>query len=113
MQNTLSLTRPVFLVYRLFPKISLGAVWLLVSLSVILLLAFYIFQVNSFTQERYSFRNYQRELAGLLAERENLEINFSKFNSLANIEDYLLNQNFEKASRVKYIQILENQVVKR
>lgn len=46
-------------------------------------------------------------------ENENLEIDFSKSDSLANLENYFSNQNFEKVnpSHIKYIKILESEIV--
>jgi len=75
------------------------------------LLVFYIFQVNSLTSQIYLFQNQERKLTEIKKENESLEIDFSKANSLVNIENYFKNQGFEKAKRVKYIQILETSVV--
>lgn len=79
-------------------------------ISILVLLVFYIFQVNALTKETYLIQSCQKKLSQLSAENETLEVNFSRANSLANIEDYLQNQNFEKVSQVKYIYILESSV---
>lgn len=81
--------------------------------SLALLLVYYIFQVNSFAKEKYVFDDYKQKLAEFSREKEDLAVNFSKNNSLANADKYLLTQNFEKAKRIKYIQILEDQIVRR
>ena len=92
---------------------SLKAFWTLTIVSIISLLFFYIFQVNFLTKEAYLIQDYQKKLANLSLENENLEINFSKSNSLANIENYFSNQNFEKANpgQIKYTKILESEIV--
>lgn len=74
------------------------------------LLVFYIFQVNALTKETHLIQSCEKKLSQLSGENEALEINFSKVNSLTNIENYLQNQNFEKVSQVKYIYILESSV---
>ena len=79
-------------------------------ISILALLVFYIFQVNTLTKETYLIQSCEEKLSQLSGENETLEVNFSKVNSLANIENYLQNQNFEKVSQVKYIHILESSV---
>ena len=123
--NTLTLNPPFLIRYRF--AFNLKLFWLLISGLILSLLVFYIFQVNALTRENYLIKNHQKEILKLSQEKENLEINFSKFNSLTNLENYLNNQNslnsqpslltginsWEKVSQVKYIRILENQVVKK
>ncbi|MDI6603255.1 MAG: hypothetical protein QME57_04060 [Patescibacteria group bacterium] len=92
-------------------KLSLKIFWILSSISIISLLVFYVFQVNSLTAENYLLKNQERNLAEIKKEKEVLEINFSRANSLVNMENYFQNQNFEKANQVKYIQILESSIV--
>jgi len=76
-------------------------------ISILALLVFYVFQVNAFTEETYLIQSYEKKLSQLSEENESLEVNFSRFNSLANIENYLQNQNFKKVNQgqVRYIQI--------
>jgi hypothetical protein len=83
----------------------------IIFISILVLLVFYVFQVNALTEETYLVQGYEGKLSQLSEEKEALEINFSKVNSLVNIENYLLGQNFEKVSQVKYIYILEGSVV--
>ena len=77
----------------------------------IILLSLYIFQVGSLTKDIYLIKDYERKLDNLSKGNETLEINFSKSNSLSNIEDFLSKENFVKSNKVKYIQILESSVV--
>ena len=85
-------------------------IWVLNFISILALLVFYIFQVNTLANETYLIQSCEEKLSQLSGENETLEINFSKANSLTNIENYLQNQNFEKVSQVKYIHILESSV---
>jgi hypothetical protein len=79
-------------------------------ISILVLLVFYIFQVNTLANETYLIQSCEEKLSQLSGESETLEVNFSKVSSLSNIENYLQNQNFEKVSQVKYIYILESSV---
>lgn len=65
------------------------------------------------TRERYLIGDYREKIAQFSKANGNLEINFSKSNSLVNIEKYLSAQNFKKTNRVRYIQLLEDQVVRK
>jgi len=79
-------------------------------ISILALLVFYIFQINALTEETHFIQSCEKKLSQLSGENENLEVSFSRANSLVNIENYLQNQNFEKVSQVKYIYILESSV---
>jgi len=78
-----------------------------------LFLSLYIFQVGNFTQQNYLQKDYEKQIEKLLKETGTLEITFSKSDSLNNIENYLINENFVTSNpkHVKYIQILGSTVV--
>jgi len=99
--------------YPLKLKIILRTFWILAILSVISLLVFYIFQVNSEISARYLIREYEKKLSEILKENKNLEISSSQVDSLENIAALLENLNFEKSGKIKYIRVLNNQVVSR
>jgi len=80
-------------------------------ISVISLLVFSIFQACSLAKENYLIKDSERKINNLTKENKTLEINFSKSNSLSNIENYLSKENFVKANQIKYIQIFESSVV--
>jgi len=94
-----------------FPKIGLRAFWILSFISIISLLIFYVFQVNSMIGETYLIQNYQRKINELSRENKTLGINFYQANSLSTIESLVKNLNFEKVEQIHYIQVLESQVV--
>ena len=108
--NTYTISQRLIVIAK-FLQISLKIFWVLSLISILTLLILYVFQVNSFTDENYLLKNQERKLTEIKKEKEILEINFSQARSLANIENYFQNQNFEKANQVKYIQILETSVV--
>jgi len=86
---------------------------IMISILILTPLFFYIFQVNALTRETYLIKNYEKNLGQLSSESETLKVDFSKVNSLSNLENYLQNGNFEKVTQVKYIQILESSVAAR
>jgi len=84
--------------------------WISIFISTLVLLVVCIFQINALTEEIYSVKSCEKEISQLSGENGILEVNFSKSNSLKNIETYFQNQNFEKVTQVKYIHILEGSV---
>ncbi len=112
--NSISILNPTFVITNNFSlkwRIFLRLFWTLCIFSIITLLVFYIFQVNSEISERYSIRDYGKILDKLSKENKNLGINSLQVNSFKNIEESLKNLNFEKAGKISYIQVLDNQVV--
>ena len=106
--ETLILNLPISIRFK--SSLSLKILWFFLFISIISLLIFYVFQVNSLARENYLLKNRERELVKMKKESEALKIDFAKANSLTNLESYFQNQNFEKANQVKYIQILETSI---
>jgi len=111
--NTLALRQPFSAVFsaNLTRKFSLKAFITLTLLSIISFVIFYVLQINYFAKETYLVQNYEKQLNQINQETESLEISFSKYNSLANVDDYLLGNNFQKTNQTKFIQLLESTVV--
>jgi len=110
MNYTLSLNQPGQIIF----KRGISTIfWAINLIFFSVLLIFYILQVGTLTQKIYLIADYEKRLEKLSQKNEVLEIEFSKSNSLANIENYLVGKNFVKAnaSQVKYLQILESTVV--
>lgn len=80
-----------------------GAFIILIIFS---LLIVSVYQLNAYTTEVYFIHNSEKGIAELTQENKILEINLAKANSLSNVEEYV--QNFEKASKIEYIRVLEN-----
>ena len=111
MNYTLNLYHPIPIIFK--KRGILTIFWVINLIFFSVLSIFYIFQVGTLTQKIYLKSDYEKRLEKLSKENEVLEIEFSKLNSLANIENYLTGENFVKAkpNQVKYIQILEGTVV--
>lgn len=112
--NTISLTNPLISIRRysiLKWRVNLQLISVTSFIVTVFLLILYIFQVNTMIRETYLIQGYQRKLTVLSQENKSLEINFSQANSLSNITNAIKSLNFEKAEKVRYIQVLEGQVV--
>lgn len=109
MNYPLILNQPILIKRK--SKIILKISWIL-NLILIASFTLYIFQVSSFVKDFYLIGSYEKKLENLKKETEILEINFSKSNSLSQIEDFLSKGDFVKSKNVKYLQILDTSIVK-
>ena len=91
--------------------LNINLVFVLTLILGLFILVYYVWQVGSLSKNIYILEDYERKLSTLFENKNYLDINFSKVNSLSNIEDYLAKSNFVKATHVKYIQILGGSVV--
>jgi|GEM_PF-1637833 len=77
---------------------------------IIVLLALYIFQASLMIKGTAFIKNYENSIYEINVQNKDLEIVFSKKNSLK-IDDNLLGElNFEKVTKIDYIRILEPSV---
>ena len=115
MNNSLILSPPVIVrhISSLNWKIVLRVFLILSFLSVSALFVFYFFKVNAEVSERYLIQKYDGELSKILKENQNLEISLIQSDSLDNIIALMEEFNFEKADKIHYIRVLNNQVVTR
>ncbi len=90
--------------------------WKIVFFSGILLcfsmLVFYVFSVNQLTGGTYLIKNYNKEIGSLLKENKILENNFAEAGFLGGIQNKTKELNFEKTTKVTYVQILDNSLAK-
>ncbi len=109
MNKALTLNLPILI----RPKLSLSSrfLWIPITCLVLPLLVICIFQLNSYTREIYLIQDYEKKLSQLTEENKTLEINFSRFNSLEKVGNYVQNQPFEKADKIEYIRLLESTVL--
>lgn len=75
------------------------------------LFVLYIFQIISIIQKTYLLQNYEKELTVISENSNDLEIKVAKINSLDSIESVIQELNYENIGKVKYIQLMEPQVV--
>jgi len=78
--------------------------------SLLLLLSSFVFQVGEMSRKTSLIKDYEEQADYLVQQNKELEVSFSKNNSLKNIEDSLQELNFEKVAQVEYIQVMDNAV---
>lgn len=103
-QNTLAISRPLSFALPKF-VFNLKIFWASLFVLMIFLALNCVFQVNAYIRDIYLIGDHQEKISQLNQQQKVLEINFSKINSLSNIDNYV--QNFEKAEKIEYIKILE------
>jgi len=89
----------------------LRLLWFCLVVSLVIIFCLTIIQMSFYAQEIFLIKNYESRIADLKEENKNLEVEFSKSNSLSNLQDYL--KNFEKAKNIKYIKLTGATVVEK
>lgn len=115
MKKNLTPYFPLSIFHSFKGKVVLKRFYFLNLIFILVLLIFYVFQVNYLAQDIASIKEYEKKLSYLLDNTEKLEIDWAKSSSLVNIESYLQNHDFRKINpaQVKYIRILESSVAKK
>jgi chaperonin GroEL (HSP60 family) len=67
--------------------------------------------MSLYAQEIFLIKSYEKKISTLKEENKNLEIEFSKTNSLSNLNEYL--KDFEKVKNVKYIKLTGSSVAEK
>ena len=91
-------------------KIRLKHLIIFGFVSIIVLLVFYIIQVDQLTRARFAVSSDKKEMAYLSQENKNLEIYCSQANSFASLDTLLESYDYIKVDKVHYIQILDEVV---
>lgn len=73
-----------------------------------ILLLFYIFEVNQLTQGSFLIKNYNKDIKNLLVENRDLQTNFGQASFLVSVQDKAQALNFEKTTHVTYVKILQS-----
>ena len=89
-------------------KLNLRVFAVLIFISIISLLVFYIFQINNIIFNGYQIKDFQKRLDIMAKENRILEINYSQTRALENIEMKVQELGFEKVGKINYFQVLEN-----
>lgn len=108
--NTLALRLP--LTAKKIPlRLNLKGFWILSAFLLSTSLLLYLFQITILASTTFLIKDYQKKITETSRDNSNLEINLAKQNSLANIGILVKNLDFEKIDKVRYLQLLEGQVV--
>ena len=90
------------------PAINWKAVCFIGFFISLTLLIFYVWQVNSLTRGSYLINSYEKQISSLSGENKNLEISFAESSFLGQALSKIQALNFQKATSIKYIHILDN-----
>jgi hypothetical protein len=91
-----------------FPQINWGVVCFMGIMACSLLLVFYIYQINVLLKGTYLVDNYAKEIKKIAQENKALEVSFAENNFLVGVLEKTQELNFQKATSVEYIQVVEN-----
>lgn len=80
-------------------------------LASIMLLVFYVWQINTLTGGAYKVSSMEKQLAELSKENKNLQVSFAESGYMADMVQKAAQLNFEKATGVKYVQIKSSEFV--
>lgn len=79
-------------------------------LAIVLLLSFYIYQVQAHTQASFVIADYENQIKEISTSQGYFALNFSKNNSSIDLEKLLNSADFQEVGRVRYIQMTSAQV---
>ena len=101
------------LYFAFLPRINLRKVWIFGFMITITLLVSYIFQINEVTKESFLIYRHERDISAIFQQARDLEASLLAENSLSNMESLLDGLNYEKVSKVYYIQATDGQMAVR
>jgi hypothetical protein len=92
------------------PRVNWKAVCFVGFFMAATLLVFYVWQINDLTRGSYLVNSYENKISNLSGENKNLEVSFAESSFLGQALEKVQALNFQKATSVKYIQVLDNSV---
>jgi len=90
------------------PSYSWRTICIIGFLICLALLIMYIWQVNYLTQGYYMINTYEKGVNQLSQENKSLHVSFAESSFLGQALERIYTLNFQKVSKVKYIQIPDN-----
>ena len=94
------------------PRINWKIVYLSGVLLSLLMLVFYISEVNKLIKGAYLIKSYEKNTNLTLEENRNLEISLAKNSFLGRMADRAKELSFEKTANIQYVQILDDSLAK-
>lgn len=91
-------------------KSNLKSFRVVTAILMAILLSLYIFQGSTIAKGNALVESYESEIEEICRQNKDLEIDFSRKNSLKNTETLLEELNFEKVTKIDYIRVLETSV---
>jgi predicted PurR-regulated permease PerM len=76
----------------------------------LVLLVFYVWQINDLTRGSYTINSYENQISHLSEGNKNLEVSFAESSFLGQALEKIQSLNFQKTTSVQYIQIPDESV---
>jgi len=92
------------------PRVNWKAVCFLGFFISLSLLVFYVWQINDLTRGFYLMSNYDKQIDKISEENKNLQVSFAESSFLGQALIKIQALNFQKTTKVKYIQIPDSSV---
>lgn len=93
-----------------FPVINWKAACFIGFFMILVLLVFYVWQVNELTRGFYTINSYEKQISKFSDENKELQISFAESSFLGQALLKIQELNFQKITSVKYIQIPDSSV---
>jgi len=91
-----------------FPVINWKAITFAGFFITLVLLVFYVWQINDLTRGSYTINNYEKQISQLSGENKSLQVSFAESSFLGQALVKIQALNFQRTTSVKYIQILDS-----
>ncbi|MGA2418138.1 MAG: hypothetical protein ABSF55_02780 [Candidatus Staskawiczbacteria bacterium] len=88
-----------------FPEINWKIVCFAGFFVCLVLLVFYVWQINYLTKDFYLINGYKEQISQISQENKNLQVSFATNSFLGQVLEKVQALNFQKVTSVKYIQI--------
>jgi len=89
-------------------KVPWKFIYVLAMACSLVMLVFYVFEVNELIRGNFLIKSYTRELNTLNVENGTLQANFAQSEFLGNLMAKSQELGFEKTTKVTYMQLLQN-----
>ena len=90
------------------PVINWKAACLMGFIASMILLVFYVWQINNLTKGSYLINNYENQISKLSDENQNLEVSFAESSFMGQALTKIEALNFQKADSIKYVPNLDD-----
>jgi hypothetical protein len=95
-------------VQKNLPSINWKAFCCVGFFMMLVLLVFYVWQINDLTRGSYTINSYENQISKLSDENKNLQVSFAESSFLGQALTKIQAMNFQKTTSVKYVQVMDS-----
>jgi hypothetical protein len=78
--------------------------------ALLLMLAFYVFEINELTKGTYLIKSYNKQISQLSMQNKVLKANSASSDFLAGVQAKVRDMGFQKTADIQYVQVVETQL---